>query len=174
MLSVGAAVPVGKFGKKTLSYHPDSSYGLAKSGPIVSVNAGYQLNDVFSLSLLISAMVNRVDKKSFESGGFETPNAWSSITVHSWKTFTALIGPEFSLHADDKGFIFCPALYAGVVKTSFPGDSAVYHSDMQGSLNDHPSGNWRDKFPLGWAFCYQASASFQYPLNRRFVSSPES
>jgi len=166
-ISVGAALPVGKFGKKSLSYNPDSSYGLAKAGPIANIKVGYGLSEKLSLSLLVSGMINREDKESFESGSFQTANAWSSISVHSWKTFSVMAGTNFDLHAGDHGLIVSPSVHAGVVKSGFPGDTAVYHSDVQGSLDDHPFAIWRDKFPLRWTFCYQAGVSIQYPLNNR-------
>jgi opacity protein-like surface antigen len=167
-LSGGAAIPIGKFGKKTLSNHPDSSYGLAKPGPALCLKAGYQLNERFSLSILVSGMLNREDKKAFESaGGYNTPNAWSSITVHSWKTLGIMAGSNYfaQLGKKGKGLVLVPSIYAGVIKSGFPGDSAVYHSDRPGSLNDFITASWREKFPMRWAFCYQAGAGIQYPLS---------
>ena len=168
-LSGGASIPVGKFAKKILSYHPDSSYGLAKPGPVLSVKAGYQLNKRFSLSLRVSGMLNREDKKPFESDGYNTPDARSSITVHNWKTLSILLGPDYFLDPGrkERGLIFIPSIHAGIVKTGFPGDSAVYFSGEPGSLNYSASATWRDKFPLRWAFAYQVSADILYPLSRR-------
>ena len=168
-LATGAAIPIGKFGKKTLSYNPDSSYGLAKPGPIVSMKAGYQLNKQLSLSLLLSYMLNREDKKAFESGGYNTAAARSSITVNSWKTFSVLLGPAYIMEfgKNGHGLIFIPSIHVGVVKTGFPGDSAVYFSGEPGSLNYAATASWRDKFPLHWAFAYQASADILYALTPR-------
>jgi Outer membrane protein beta-barrel domain len=170
-LSTGAAIPIGEFGKKDFSFHPDSSYGLAKTGLMVGLKAGYHLNDQWSLSLLVSGLFNKEDEKAFESAnGFNGPNAWSSVTVHTWKTFSFLAGPDYNLSLGKKGHgvIFIPSLHIGLLKTAFPGDSAVYHSDRANPGTEQVMAMWRDKAPLKWGFCYQAGIAIQYPFSGRW------
>lgn len=169
-LSPGLAIPVGKFGKKVYSFHPDSSYGLAKPGPQLSLKLSYHLNRNFVLSFLAEGMMNKEDKKALQPA-VPLPGVQYFITVNNWKTLALMFGAgyELNLNKSEKQIRLVPSIHIGTVKTGFPGDGVFY---TDGNLVGITGSYYREKFPMQWALCYQLGAALKIPLSDTwFISS---
>lgn len=165
-LSVGTAIPVGKYGSRDAS---DSSAGWALPGPALNVSFGYHIAKQSGVMVLVSVQANKQDAEIFNKRIKEKngPNTEVNTTTYSWNIGKFMAGSFFNVPlSKSEDVLLKTALLAGAVKSYFPGHSYTGSTNQTGSPQDaiYFSGTFRG-MELPWTFGFQVNAGIQYGLS---------
>jgi hypothetical protein len=166
-LSLGPSFPAGKFANKNFN---DTTAGLARPGPSLSISAGYMFTRSVGVVVSLGGQENKQDAGAIASsvkqanGDTVSTSAWTN----SWKIARIMAGGIFKWPVGGKFFFQAQGL-VGVLKTSLPG---YIYGIGQAIPNINNPSNYSiiastAKTPLNWAFCYQANAGLGWRLTKR-------
>jgi opacity protein-like surface antigen len=167
--SVGASLPVGKFGSKNIY---DSTASFAELGPAINISLDYNLTKHFGLALLLTGQQNNVDTKSIDKKWEEaSPGTRVTATSNNWQIGKIMAGGFISLSLDKhKKFYFTARVMAGALKTNALKFSLFQTNNLTDSfsLNNPPTtSNVSEMKTLNWAFAYLAGVGVKYNVNKK-------
>lgn len=164
-LNVGAAIPVGAFGKKIISSHEGA--GHAQTGISLDVHAAYRIGRTLGIIVTAGGQENKKSVKGLkEEFGLDSAPGHVTADTKNWRMGKLMGGGTIRIPVADSGrVVLTAAAEAGMCKTHVPGYSFVYtYSDGTNTVIQE---NKYDGRNLHWAFCYNIRTGVSFRLSKR-------